>query len=209
MSAAGSNPAPSAGEGEGDHPGAGAGEYRFSAAFVVRLLGLGLIGVGVLLLALVGLVALLSLPPVVVTVGVLIAGAALLAIALLMGRRAVVVRLDETGYRVRLVRGAGVTAARWSEVEDLVATTLAGERCVVLRLRDGRSTRIPVGVLAGRDDALVLDLQGRLRRAADRRTGPRRVGPPRRPPPRPDPGPTDPGPDAGTRVAGPEPGPVP
>ena len=54
------------------------------------------------------------------------------------------VRLDDEGYQVRFVRGAGVKQARWKDVEDVVATTVADERCVVLRLRDGRTTTIPV-----------------------------------------------------------------
>ncbi len=37
---------------------------------------------------------------------------------------ATVVRLDEHGYRVRFVRGAGVTPGRWKDVEDVVATTV-------------------------------------------------------------------------------------
>ena len=69
---------------------------------------------------------------------------------------------DETGYQVRYVRGAGVRQARWVEVEDAAAATVAGERCVVLRLRDGRTTTVPVGVLAGRPDAFVDDLREHL-----------------------------------------------
>ena len=73
-----------------------------------------------------------------------------------------VVRLDEGGYRVRSVRGAGVREARWKDVEDVTAPTVRGQRCVVLRLRDGRTTTIPVDVLAGSPDAFVRDLQEHL-----------------------------------------------
>ena len=38
--------------------------------------------------------------------------------------------------------------------------------CVVLRLRDGRTTTIPVGVLAVDKDEFVRELQGRLQAAA-------------------------------------------
>jgi hypothetical protein len=40
-----------------------------------------------------------------------------------------------------------------------VTTTVAGARCVVLRLRDGRSTTIPVDVLAGDREEFVRTLQ--------------------------------------------------
>jgi hypothetical protein len=76
--------------------------------------------------------------------------------------RAWVVRSSADGYAVRLVRGAGVTQARWTDVEDAVTTTRHDVPCVVLRLRDGRTTTIPVGVLAVDKDQFVRELQDRL-----------------------------------------------
>ena len=138
--------------------------YRFAVPFVVRLLGLGLALVGVLVLLLAGVVLAASLPAAVLTVGLVVALVA--AVLVLAGvaalRRRVVVRLDEDGYRVRSVRGAGVREARWKDVEDVTAPTLQSQRCVVLRLRDGRTTTIPVDVLAGSPDAFVRDLQEHL-----------------------------------------------
>ena len=96
-------------------------------------------------------------------------------------RRRDVVRLDETGYRVRSVRGAGVRQAPWKDVEDVTAPTVEGQRCVVLRLRDGRTTTIPVDVLAGSADAFVRDLQQHLNRGHGyRRLPPRPAGERRR-----------------------------
>lgn len=138
--------------------------YRFSGPFVVRLVGLGLVVVAVVLLGLVAAVALLSLPVVVLSTGVALAAAVVLALCLLATRRPVVVRLDEVGYRIRHVHGAGVRQATWTEVEDVAAATVAGERCVVLCLRDGRTSTVPVDVLAGRPDDLVRDLQRHLDR---------------------------------------------
>lgn len=152
--------------------------YRFAGPFIVRLVGLALAGVGVLVL-------LLTVLAVVVVRGE-VGGAGVLVglgVVLLTGlgalaavRRAVVVRLDERGYQVRLVRGAGVHRAGWKEVEDVAATTVAGERCVVLRLRDGRTTTIPVDVLAGSSEDFVRDLQQHLNRGHGYRplTGPAR-----------------------------------
>lgn len=152
--------------------------YRFAGSFIVRLVGLAVAGLGLLVLLLTVLV--------VAVVRRDVGGAGVvvgLAVALLLGlcavaavRRAVVVRLDDSGYQVRLVRGAGVHRAGWKEVDDVAATTVAGDRCVVLRLRDGRTTTIPVDVLAGSSDDFVRDLQQHLNRGHGYRplTGPGR-----------------------------------
>ena len=78
--------------------------------------------------------------------------------------RAWVVRCTDDGYQVRLVRGAGVTEARWSSVEDAVTTHRHDVACLELRLRDGRTTTIPVGVLAVDREQFVRELQERLQR---------------------------------------------
>jgi len=152
--------------------------YRFTAPFVVRMAGVGLVAVGVLVLVLAGLVAALSLPDAVLSTGLVVA--VVLCLAVLAGlavlRRRDVVRFDETGYRVRYVRGAGVRQAPWTDVEDVTAPTVEGQRCVLLRLRDGRTTTIPVDVLAGSADAFVLDLQQHLNRGHGYRRVPPRTG---------------------------------
>jgi hypothetical protein len=96
--------------------------------------------------------------------GIVVGVVAFLGGGFFLTRRATVVRLDDAGYRVRLVRGAGVKQARWTDVEDVVATTVGGERCVVLRLRNGGTTTIPVRLLGASPDAFVKDLQGHLNR---------------------------------------------
>jgi hypothetical protein len=149
--------------------------YRLSGAFAARLAGLGLVAVGVLVLLLAGLVAVLSLPSTVLTVGMVLAALAVVLLAVVAVRRAVVVRFDDSGYTVRLVRGAGVRQAEWRQVEDVVAATVAGQRCVVLRLRDGRTTTVPVAVLAGGSEDFVADLRGRLNRGHGYRPLPRRA----------------------------------
>lgn len=138
--------------------------YRLAPALVVRLMGAAMVTAGLLLLVLTVLVIALDLPTLVLSVGVLALVLVVLTVGWLLRRRASVVRLDETGYQVRWVRGAGVTRGRWKDVEDVLATTVAGERCVVLRRRDGSSTTIPVGILAGSADDFVRDLQQHLNR---------------------------------------------
>ncbi len=79
-------------------------------------------------------------------------------------RSLVVVRFDDSGYRVRLVRGVGVAAARWSEVDDAVTADAAGEPCILLRLASGATSTIPLRVVAADPDAFVTDLRARLQR---------------------------------------------
>jgi hypothetical protein len=137
--------------------------YRFAGPVVVRLAGSAVAAVGLVVVVTSVLLATafrghgLGVLPAVVLVVLLLAGGLLLAV-----RQAVVVTLAAEGYRVRHVRGAGVREARWTDVEDVAATTVGGARCVVLRLRDGRSTTVPVDVLAGNRDDFVRDLQQHL-----------------------------------------------
>jgi hypothetical protein len=138
--------------------------YRFSGPFVVRLLGLGLVAVGVLVVVLVAVVAALRLPEAVLAVGFVVAAVA------------AVVRFDEDGYRIRFIRGAGVRQARWTQVEDVVAATVAGARCVVLQLRDGRTSTVPVSALATSSEAFVADLREHLNRGHGYRPLPRLRG---------------------------------
>ena len=140
--------------------------YRFAAPFIVRMMGSGLVAVGVLVLVWAGLALAFSLPGAALSTGLLVAVVLWLLVlgGLVVLRRGDVVRLDETGYQVRFVRGAGVRRAPWKDVEDVTAPTVEGQRCVVLRLRDGRTTTVPVDVLAGSRDAFVQDLQQHLNR---------------------------------------------
>lgn len=125
-------------------------------------MGLFLALLGVVVLILTVLVGLFALPLVMITVGVVLVMVAVCAVGYALVRKPYVVRLGEAGYRVRFVRGAGVRQARWQDVEDVVATAVADEPCVVLRLRDGRTTTVPVTALAGSPDAFARDLQEHL-----------------------------------------------
>lgn len=144
-------------------------DYRPAPALLARLFGAALAVVGVVVFATTLVVALLDLHTVVVLV---VAGACLLLVAGLAAaasRVGAVLRLTPEGYVVRLVRGAGATRARWSEVEDAVTARVADADCVVLRLKDGRSTTVPVGVLAADRDVVVRDVRDRLKAARRRR----------------------------------------
>ena len=138
--------------------------YRLAPAISARLLGAALIVLGILVLIVTFIVVLASAPLtilwVVALVGLVVIGGA----ALYLTRWSYVVRLTDAGYRVRFVRGAGVMQGRWADVEDAVSAKVSGATCLVLRLRDGGSTVIPVAALAGDRDAFANDVRQRLAR---------------------------------------------
>lgn len=139
--------------------------YRLAPQVVARFVGLALVLGAVLMFAGTALVAGLDLPPdllVVLLVGCI---AGIGTLAWWLRSRAWVLSCTRQGYVVRLVRGAGATQAQWNQVEDAVTTTRHDVPCVVLRLRDGRTTTIPVGVLAVDKEQFVRELQERLQTA--------------------------------------------
>ncbi|HET8602580.1 MAG TPA: hypothetical protein VFM09_01505 [Marmoricola sp.] len=139
-----------------------------------RLMGFALLGLGLLLVLVSLVVALLRLPPDLIVLVAALVVVAIFALGFVLVRRWFVVKVDATGYQVRFVRGAGVRAARWTDVEDVQTQTLAEARCVVLRLRDGRRTTVPVDLIEGDRDAFVRELQRRLDQAHGRGRGRRR-----------------------------------
>lgn len=138
--------------------------YRLAAAVRLRLLGTVLAVLGGLVIVVGLLVALLDVPDTAFTVALTVSIALLLLSGYGLLRAAPLVSLDEVGYRVRYLRGAGVVAARWHEVQDVVTATVHGDDCVVLRHRDGRSTTIPVAVLDAPREDFVRDLGEHLHR---------------------------------------------
>lgn len=136
--------------------------YALAPTVVARFVGLGLVGVAVLMFAGTALVAGLELPADLLVGLLLVSLVGIGTLAWWLRNRAWVLRCDEDGYAVRLVRGAGVARARWTEVEDAVTATRHDVPCVVLRLRDGRTTTIPVGILAVDKEEFVRELQLRL-----------------------------------------------
>jgi len=138
--------------------------YAFSQAILVRAMGLMLLATGSVVFAVGVLTVVASVPGVLLTVVVVAAAVVVLVGAAWMARLRTMVRFDADGYEVRALRGAGVKQARWRDVEDVVTSTAAGQDCVVLRLRDGRTTTIPLGVLEVPAQAFVDDLRSRLDR---------------------------------------------
>jgi hypothetical protein len=122
-----------------------ASDYRVAPSLAGRLLGVALVLVGVLVFAVTLVVAVLRLSIWTVLV-VAVVGVLGTAVAAWATRRAIVVRLDDLGYRVRFVRGVGASAARWPDV------------------RDGRTTTIPVEALDVDPEAFARDVHDHLAR---------------------------------------------
>lgn len=82
--------------------------------------------------------------------------------------------LTDTGYRLRMLRGAGVSAANWSDVTRVRREQLPPGACLVVLLVGGQRTVVPVRLLDGgaaTADRLESDLRTRL----DRSHGQRRL----------------------------------
>ena len=130
-------------------------ELALAPALRARLLGTGLVAIGVVVALGVLVTWLTGLPAAFVSGLVVLAAVGVVALGLLAGVRRWVVRLDDTGYRFRALRTAQAKAARWTDVLDLQTAIVSGTRCVVLRLRDGRTTTLPVDAIEGDPTALV------------------------------------------------------
>jgi hypothetical protein len=139
-------------------------DFALAPALRARMLGTGLVAIGVAVLLGVLVTWLAGLSTAFVSGLVALALVGVLVLGVLVGVRHWVVRLDEHGYRVRGLRSAQARTARWTDVLDLQASTVSGHRCVVLRLRDGRTTTLPVDVIEGGSTTLTQALSDHLDR---------------------------------------------
>jgi hypothetical protein len=142
----------------------GVSTYRWSRAAVLRLIGVAAVVLGVLWLAL----GLLGgwLPG---TIGSTVEGvcaaltaAALAAGCLLVARPPRVLELSAAGYRIWHLRGAGVHAAGWSQVEAVDTQASRDGRMIVVELSDGRTSTVPVTLLGARALEVQREMHERL-----------------------------------------------
>src|SRR4051812_29365778 len=137
-------------------------DYRLATALRARLMGAVLAVIGVAALMVTVVVALADVPGSVVAGLVALGAVAVVVAAVALGRGWYVVRLDATGYRVRFVRGVGRARARWTDVADVTTAVVSGTPCVVLRLRDGGASTVPVNLVEGDREEFVEELRRRL-----------------------------------------------
>ncbi len=138
--------------------------YRLAPAVAARLLGAVLVTVAVLILLSTVAIAVFDLHTVFLLVPVALTILLLVATWWAWRQKGWIARLTPEGYRVQWVRGVGAASGRWKDVEDAVTTTVADSPVVVLRLRDGRTTTIPVEMLAVDRESFVRDIQEHLQR---------------------------------------------
>jgi hypothetical protein len=139
--------------------------YRLAPALGARLVGRSLVTLAVLVVVATVAGALLGagwVPAGVVTLVGLVAEGGW---AWWLTRRATAVHLTAQGYAVHLLGGVGATTAAWTDVAEVVAASPGGTPCLVLRLSDGRATRLPVAAVLGDPDALARDVRERVRDA--------------------------------------------
>ncbi|RZI90132.1 MAG: hypothetical protein EOO67_11425, partial [Microbacterium sp.] len=91
--------------------------YGLAPQLRARLMGTFLAVVGVTLLVATVVVVAFDLPGDVLSAVVILTVVGVFALGFLLVRRWYVVQVDDIGYRVRFVRGAGETNARWADVE--------------------------------------------------------------------------------------------
>lgn len=139
-------------------------DYRLAPLLVARIMGSYLVVLAVLVFVGTVVVAAAGWSGDLLT-GLLAVGlASTFGLAWWLRSRAYVVRFDAEGYRVGLVHGAGVRQASWTDVTEAAATTAGRSPCLELRLRDDRTTTIPVSALAVDRDDFVREVRARLQR---------------------------------------------
>ncbi len=162
MSTPGAQPPPPA-DGPADRPG-DVRVYRMAPVLVARLVGSSFVAVALLLFVSTAAVYAAGLNGDLLVVPLLVGVVGSFTLGWWLRSRAWVLRLDQQGYAVRLVRGARVTEAAWADVREVVTSAPGGHPCLVLRLGDGRETVIPVEAVAGDREELVREVRARLGR---------------------------------------------
>jgi hypothetical protein len=138
--------------------------YRLAPHVTARFVGLYLVVLAVVVFGATGVVFAAGGNPDLLVLLAVVGLVGLAAIGWWLRKRAYILRAAPDGYSIGMVRGAGVKAARWTQVEDAVTTTIHDQPCVVLRLKGGETTTIPVSVLATDKEQFVRELQQHLQR---------------------------------------------
>ena len=135
--------------------------YRLARAHVIRAAGPLSLVLGALWL----LAALLdtSVPTrLTLSVVTVVVGA---VCALLLLRPPAVLRLTSSGYRIALVRGAGVKAAQWVDVASAATAPVGGAVALVFTLNDGHTSTLPLSLLGAQQGEAHRDVRRRLNSA--------------------------------------------
>jgi hypothetical protein len=139
-------------------------DFRLAPAIGVRFVGAAFVSIAVVVFVLTFVAAAVKVPFVWVLAlaAVAVLGAVGLGVAL---RRVPAVRMDERGYAVHWIRGAGVRRGAWAEVQEANTASHNGVDCVVIELNDERTTTVPMPALAVSRDEFVTVLRDQLKQA--------------------------------------------
>ena len=137
-------------------------DFRLAPAIAVRFVGAAFVGIAVVVFLLTFLAAAIKMPFIWVLglAAVAVLAAVGLGVAL---RRIPAVRMDDDGYAVHWLRGAGVRRASWVDVEEANTASQSGIDCVVIQLTGGRTTTVPMPALAAPRDEFVTVLRDQLK----------------------------------------------
>lgn len=139
--------------------------YRLDLRHVLRLVGLrlviaaGLVVVAAILLGFGGFAGAVAY-----ALGVVVVVLVLLAVVPLV-RPPSVVRLDGHGYRVRRVRDCGARSGAWTEIRRVDHKSGDLGQSLVIALEDGRTTYVPLVLVAGQATRMQRDIHDRLNAA--------------------------------------------
>lgn len=143
----------------------GAAEYRLRPAYGVRVLGAGFVlaAVFVVVFSLAGTDS--GLVSIIAYVGASVAALLVLGGAILTFYRPPLLVLDDSGLTNRSGRGVGLRRVEWKEVADVARSGGPGGQVLVVRLSDGRTTKINLGVLEARSGDIEEVIRVRANRA--------------------------------------------
>lgn len=141
---------------------AGPAYYRLASHVTARFLGVAIVALAVVVLVVTVVVFALGAGYGWILLPVIVGVVALLGLAWWLRSKAYVVRCTTQGYRIRFVRGAGVREARWADVQEAVTASPYGFPVLVLRLKDGTTSTIPVTILAIDRERFVREMQRHL-----------------------------------------------
>ena len=141
--------------------------YRWSRAPVLRSVGLLAVVLGLGWLAVAAVTAWRGQGPGPV-LGLSAAGLTALGLAgaiWLVVRPPSVLELSPTGYRILHLRGAGVPAAAWSDVESVDSRSSAAGPAIVVELSGGRTSLVPSSLVGLRATEAQREMHDRLNTA--------------------------------------------
>lgn len=145
--------------------GTGVSTYRWSRAHVGRIVGLFAVVLGVSWLILGAATASGSVAPKVAAVAAGCTAAVLVLSTWLLLRPPSLLELSETGYRIRRLRGAGVTAADWSQVQSVQTRASTNGPAIVVDLVNGGTSTLPLSLLGLRALPAQQEMHERLNAA--------------------------------------------